>query len=121
MKTVDLKKTTDTKPSKLYLKTEPCEEKKQEVEILCKIGEGTFGQVYKANMGSRVVAVKKVFQDKKYKNRELEILKMIKNDFVLNVIQTFYTQEKEKKGEVKEYLNVVMEYYKENLYEAYSS
>ena len=67
------------------------------------------------------MAVKKVFQDKKYKNRELEILKMIKNDFILNVIQTFYTQEKEKKGEVKEYLNVVMEYYKENLYEAYSS
>lgn len=43
---------------------------------------------------------------------------MIKNDFVLNVIDTFYTQEKSNKNEVKDYLNVVMEYYQQNLFEA---
>lgn len=44
---------------------------------------------------------------------------MVRNDFVLNVIDTFYTEEKGKKNESpKEYLNVVMEYYEQNLFEA---
>jgi hypothetical protein len=44
-----------------------------------------------ARMNGKLVAIKKVFQDKKYKNRELEILKMLNNDFVLKVLMTFYT------------------------------
>ena len=44
---------------------------------------------------------------------------MIHNNFVLNVIDTYYTQQKEK-GEIKDYLNVVMEYYELNLFEAYN-
>ena len=44
-------------------------------------------------MNGRMVAIKKVFQDKKYKNRELEILKLLDNDFVLKVLMTFYTTE----------------------------
>lgn len=43
-------------------------------------------------MGNKLVAVKKVYQDKKYKNRELEILNMVHNDFVLHVIDTYYTE-----------------------------
>ena len=37
------------------------------------IGNGTFGVVYKAtiNETGETVAVKKVFQDKRYKNREI--------------------------------------------------
>lgn len=42
----------------------------------------------------KLVAVKKVFQDRKYKNRELEILQMLNNDFVLNVLFTYHTVEK---------------------------
>lgn len=42
------------------------------------IGQGTFGVVYKAclvNNPSRIVAIKKVYQDPKYSNREFKIVK----------------------------------------------
>ena len=41
------------------------------------IGSGSFGVVYQAIIQEtgELVAIKKVFQDKRYKNRELEILK----------------------------------------------
>jgi serine/threonine protein kinase len=41
------------------------------------VGKGTFGTVYKARCSDtgEVVAVKKVLQDKRYKNRELAIMK----------------------------------------------
>jgi glycogen synthase kinase 3 beta len=40
------------------------------------IGSGSFGVVYKAkiNETGEHVAIKKVLQDKRYKNRELQIL-----------------------------------------------
>ena len=65
-----------------------------EIDILEKVGQGTFGEVYMARMNGRMVAIKKVFQDKKYKNRELETLKLLDNDFVLRVLMTFYTTER---------------------------
>lgn len=52
-----------------------------------------------ARMNGQLVAIKKVFQDKKYKNRELEILKLLDNDFVLKVLMTFYTSEQSEQGE----------------------
>ena len=41
------------------------------------IGHGTFGVVYRAKeeKTGEIFAIKRVFQDKKYKNRELDILK----------------------------------------------
>jgi serine/threonine protein kinase len=41
------------------------------------IGNGSFGVVYQAVTleNSETVAIKKVFQDKRYKNRELEIMR----------------------------------------------
>jgi glycogen synthase kinase 3 beta len=43
------------------------------------IGNGSFGVVFKATIAEtgETVAIKKVFQDKRYKNRELQILKML--------------------------------------------
>lgn len=38
-----------------------------------------------------VVAIKKVFQDKNYKNRELDILKMLKHPNVLSMKDSFFT------------------------------
>lgn len=40
------------------------------------IGNGSFGVVFKATIAEtgETVAIKKVFQDKRYKNRELAIL-----------------------------------------------
>lgn len=36
---------------------------------------------------------------------------MLKNDFVMNVIETYYTKEKVIGEGEKEYLNIVMEHY----------
>jgi glycogen synthase kinase 3 beta len=43
------------------------------------VGQGTFGKVFRAKIirTGQVVAVKKVFQDPKYKNREVEIVSML--------------------------------------------
>lgn len=58
-----------------------------------KVGNGTFGVVHKARDKKtlEVVAIKKVFQDKKYKNRELEILKNLNHPNALKIRDSFYT------------------------------
>lgn len=42
------------------------------------------------------MAIKKVFQDKNYKNRELEILKLLKHPNVLEMKDSYFTYESEK-------------------------
>jgi len=59
------------------------------------------------------VAIKKVFQDKRYKNRELEILKVLHHPNCVEMRQFFYTNG-EKPEEV--YLNVVMDFIPDTLY-----
>lgn len=59
------------------------------------------------------IAIKKVFQDKKYKNREHQILKMLKHPNNLIMKESFLTHEGE-----DEYLNIVMDYFPDNLYQA---
>lgn len=58
-------------------------------------GKGTFGVVYfgvnKSN-GERI-AIKKVLQDKKYKNREHQILKLLKHPNALIMLDSFLTTE----------------------------
>ena len=77
------------------------------------IGKGTFGTVYRAVHRStgENVAIKKVLQDKRYKNRELQILKLLHHPNVLEIINHYFTVD-----EGLEYLNVVMEYFDETLY-----
>lgn len=60
-----------------------------------------------------VVAIKKVFQDKRYKNRELQILKGLHHPNCIEMRQFFYTNG-DKPDEV--YLNVVMDFIPDTLY-----
>lgn len=79
-----------------------------------KVGSGTFGVVHKARDKKtlELVAIKRVYQDKKYKNRELEILRTLDHPSVLRIRDSFFTYDGD-----KEYLNVVMDYFPSNLYE----
>ncbi len=55
--------TFDTTPMKLV---------EQDLDYLGLVGQGTFGKVFRAKLkrNQQIVAVKKVFQDPKYKNRQ---------------------------------------------------
>jgi glycogen synthase kinase 3 beta len=78
------------------------------------IGSGSFGVVYQATIAEtgEVVAIKKVFQDKRYKNRELQILKELNHPNVIKLRHYFYTPG-EKAEEI--YLNCVMDYVPDTL------
>lgn len=81
------------------------------------IGQGTFGVVYKAQMrfdDKRVVAIKKVFQDPKYSNREFKIVVELNHPNCIKVHRFFFSQTPEKQNEV--YLNLVMDYIPDTLY-----
>lgn len=79
------------------------------------LGSGSFGIVYQAQVveTGESVAIKKVFQDKRYKNRELQIMKELRHPNVVELKHAFYTSG-DKPGET--YLNVVMEYCSDTLY-----
>merc|ERR1719298_167311 len=79
------------------------------------LGSGSFGIVYQAQVveTGESVAIKKVFQDKRYKNRELQIMKELKHPNVVELKHAFYTSG-DKQGET--YLNVVMEYCSDTVY-----
>jgi serine/threonine protein kinase len=79
------------------------------------IGNGSFGVVYQATIAEtgETVAIKKVFQDRRYKNRELQIMKELHHPNVISVRHAFYTT-----GDNADelYLNVVMDYIPETVY-----
>jgi glycogen synthase kinase 3 beta len=78
------------------------------------IGSGSFGVVYQATVSEtgEIVAIKKVFQDKRYKNRELQILKELNHPNVVKLRNYFYTRG-DNTQEI--YLNCVMDYIPETL------
>lgn len=78
-------------------------------------GNGTFGVVYQAvipETGEKV-AIKKVFQDNRYKNRELELMKDLFHPNIVALRHSFFTPGTNP-NEV--YLNLVMEYVPDTLY-----
>lgn len=89
------------------------------------VGNGSFGVVFQArlvgdkNAGAMEgeVAIKKVLQDKRFKNRELQIMRLVSHPNVVELRAFFYSNgERQKKDEV--YLNLVLEYVPETVYRA---
>eukprot|EP00916_Digyalum_oweni_P014265 GHVL01023427.1.p1 GENE.GHVL01023427.1~~GHVL01023427.1.p1 ORF type:complete len:380 (-),score=29.10 GHVL01023427.1:61-1200(-) len=81
------------------------------------IGNGSFGIVYQAQIveTQETVAIKKVYQDKRYKNRELQIMKELRHPNVVRLRHAFYTSG-DKNDDI--FLNVVMEFLSETVYRA---
>ena len=82
------------------------------VERVC--GNGSFGIVFQGKIihTGEIIAIKKVYQDKKYKNREYTITKDLSHPNIIKLIHAFYTTG-EKTDEI--YLNIVMNYVSDNL------
>lgn len=83
------------------------------------IGNGSFGVVYQAKLcdTGELVAIKKVLQDKRFKNRELQIMRKLEHHNIVKLKFFFYSSG-EKVGKMKDevYLNLVLEYVPETVY-----
>eukprot|EP00931_Biecheleriopsis_adriatica_P060053 TRINITY_DN3603_c0_g1_i1.p1 TRINITY_DN3603_c0_g1~~TRINITY_DN3603_c0_g1_i1.p1 ORF type:complete len:446 (+),score=94.39 TRINITY_DN3603_c0_g1_i1:28-1365(+) len=79
------------------------------------IGNGTFGIVYSAHIveTDETVAIKKVFVDRRYRNRELQVWREMHHPNIVTLKHAFYTS-----GDSSDelYLNMVMEYVPETVY-----
>ncbi|XP_022248455.1 glycogen synthase kinase-3 beta-like isoform X2 [Limulus polyphemus] len=79
------------------------------------IGNGSFGVVYQARLvdTGEMVAIKKVLQDKRFKNRELQIMRRLDHCNIVKLKYFFYSNG-ERKDEL--YLNLVLEFIPETVY-----
>ena len=78
------------------------------------VGNGSFGVVFQATCVETgdTVAIKKVLQDKRFKNRELQIMQVLDHANVVKLKHCFYsTNEKE-----EVYLNLVLEFVPDTVY-----
>jgi serine/threonine protein kinase len=82
----------------------------------CVIGNGSFGVVFKAKVveTGETVAIKKVLQDKRFKNRELQIMRKIQHPNVVQLKSCFYSNGE--RGADELFLNLVLEYVPETVY-----
>ena len=97
------------------------------------IGNGSFGVVYQAKLcdSGEMVAIKKVLQDKRFKNRELQIMRRLDHINIVSLLYFFYTSGEKKVTTVYSscqlaanlvtcqdeiYLNLVLEYIPETVY-----
>lgn len=78
------------------------------------VGTGSFGVVFQAKCleTGETVAIKKVLQDRRYKNRELQLMRLMDHPNVISLKHCFFSSTA--KDEL--YLNLVMEYVPESLY-----
>ena len=78
------------------------------------VGNGSFGVVFQAKCleTGETVAIKKVLQDKRYKNRELQTMRLLDHPNVVTLKHCFFsTTEKDEL-----YLNLVLEYVPETVH-----
>ncbi|EEQ85886.1 CMGC/GSK protein kinase [Blastomyces dermatitidis ER-3] len=84
----------------------------------CKIvGNGSFGVVFQTKIApsGEDAAIKRVLQDKRFKNRELQIMRIVRHPNIVQ-LKAFYYSNGERKDEV--YLNLVLEFVPETVYRA---
>ncbi|KAH7357448.1 glycogen synthase kinase-like protein-3 beta [Pyrenochaeta sp. MPI-SDFR-AT-0127] len=86
----------------------------------CKIvGNGSFGVVFQTKLSpsGEDAAIKRVLQDKRFKNRELQIMRIVRHPNIVELKAFFYNNgERPQKDEV--YLNLVLEFVPETVYRA---
>jgi len=123
-------------PDKKVAKNDPKEEDKQlkgfttkvvvgngiQYEIVGDVGTGSFGVVVGAinQTTKEKVALKRVLQDQRYKNRELQIMQMLKHPNIVALRDSFFQQEASKR-ENEIYLTLVMEYVPNTVYQVTKS
>lgn len=78
------------------------------------VGQGSFGVVFQAKCleTGETVAIKKVLQDKRYKNRELQTMRLLDHPNVVSLKHCFFSETE--KDEL--YLNLVLEYVPETVH-----
>ena len=78
------------------------------------VGKGSFGVVYQAKdtLAGCQVAIKKVLQDKRFKNRELQIMRSVRHPNIVRLHNFFYTTTQENHV----YLNLVLEFVPDTIY-----
>eukprot|EP00041_Stephanoeca_diplocostata_P005068 m.55864 g.55864 ORF g.55864 m.55864 type:complete len:392 (+) comp15551_c0_seq1:386-1561(+) len=80
------------------------------------IGNGSFGVVFAVTLlaTNEKVAIKKVLQDRRFKNRELQIMRMLNHQNVVELKYFFYSNG-QKKDEL--YLNLMLEFVPSTVYQ----
>ncbi len=84
----------------------------------CKIvGNGSFGVVFQTKLvgSGEDAAIKRVLQDKRFKNRELQIMRKVQHPNIVQLKAFFYSSG-DRRDEV--FLNLVLEYVPETVYRA---
>lgn len=79
------------------------------------IGHGSFGIVFTTTLRetNELVAIKKVLQDRRFKNRELEIMKLLKHQNIVDLKYFFF--DRDDQNEI--YLNLILECMSQSLYQ----
>ncbi|KAF7803304.1 Shaggy-related protein kinase eta [Senna tora] len=92
-------------------------EPKQTISYMAErvVGTGSFGIVFQAKCleTGEVVAIKKVLQDRRYKNRELQLMRVMDHPNVISLKHCFFSTTSTNEL----YLNLVMEYVSESMYQ----
>lgn len=100
-----------------YMQSSTSNEKFEKGTVL---GHGSFGLVYESKHPDTgdTVAIKSVFQDRRYKNRELAMMVSLDHPNVVRLIHHFTHEDDTKDPENNTFLNLVMEYVPETIYRA---
>ncbi|ETN78169.1 kinase domain protein, partial [Necator americanus] len=83
------------------------------------IGSGSFGMVYSAKLydSNENVAIKKVYQDKRFKNRELQIMRRLEHPNIVRLMYYYYSADNTN----EEYLYLVLEFFPKTLHQIIKS